>query len=429
MLSALSRTYAWPGMRADVMCFVSSCDSCQRIKIDTKAPLGTLQPLPVPDRPWSVIGMDFIVKLPTSAGCDSVWVIVDHFTKGAHFIPCRESLDASGLASLFVQHFFRFHGLPDKIVSDRGPSFVSAFWLEVQKALRITSAPSTAYHPQTDGQTEQTNQTLETYLRHFSSHRQDDWAEWLPVAEFCFNNSTSASTKLTPFFAWQGLHPRANSFTAPSRVPKADDFVSLLESTQVQLIEALVHAKAVQAKAHDVHAREAAPLAPGSLVWLSRRNIPSQRPSSKLDYRRIGPFWVVRMVGPNAVRLDLGRAYSRLHPVFNISLLTPYIDPSVAGRVQVSSTPPLASGPLPPIRDWRHVAGILDFRLRGRRLPEYLLRWINGTPSDDTWVPLQDISLDLDPYLLDFHARYKHFVIPDLLMKARSTQGYRAALG
>lgn len=393
--------------------------------------MGTLQPLPIPDRPWSVIGMDFIVKLPTSdsSSCDSIWVIVDHLTKGAHFIPCRESMNASDLASLFVQHFFRFHGLPNKIVSDRGPSFVSVFWLEVQKALRITSAPSTAYHPQTDGQTERTNQTLETYLRHFSSHRQDDWAEWLPVAEFCFNNSTSASTKLTPFFAWQGFHPRANSFTAPSRVPRADDFVSLLESTQVQLMEALIHAKAAQAKAYDAHARETVPFLPGSLVWLSRRNIPSQRPSSKLDYRRIGPFRVVRMIGQNAARLDLGRAYSRLHPVFNVSLLTPYVDPSIAGRPLLSPAPPLASGPQPPIRDWRHVAGILDFRLRGRRLPEYLLRWINGTPSDDTWVPLQDISQDLDPYLLEFHARYKHLVVPDMLAKSRSAQGYRAALG
>lgn len=194
-------------------------------------------------------------------------------------------------------------------------------------------------------------------------------------------------------------------------------------------MEALIHAKAAQAKAYDAHARETVPFLPGSLVWLSRRNIPSQLPSSKLDYRRIGPFRVVRMIGQNAARLDLGRAYSRLHPVFNVSLLTPYVDPSIAGRPLLSPAPPLASGPQPPIRDWRHVAGILDFRLRGRRLPEYLLRWINGTPSDDTWVPLRDISQDLDPYLLEFHARYKHLVVPDMLGKSRSAQGYRAALG
>lgn len=428
MLSSLSRTYSWPDMRADVLKFVASCDSCQRVKIDTKAQAETLQPLPVPDRPWSIIGMNFIVKLPRSHSFDSVWVIVDHFTKGAHFIPCNESMNASDLAALFVQHFFRFHGLPDKIVSDRGPLFVSAFWLAVQKALHIKSAPSTAYHPQTDGQTERTNQTLETYLRHFSSHRQDDWVDWLPVAEFCFNNSTSASTKLTPFFSWQGFHPRANSFTAPSKVPKADEFVSLMETTQVQLVESLNHAKAVQARFYDAHAREVEPLKPGTLVWLSRRNIPSQRPSSKLDYRRIGPFRVVHMVGRNAARLDLGSAYSRLHPVFNISLLTPYVDPGLAGRPQSTPLLPSLTQSLPPLRDWRHVAGILDFRSRGRMSPEYLLRWVNGTPSDDTWVPLRDISRDLDGYLLAFHDRYKTFKIPALLEKSRYAQGYRAAL-
>lgn len=160
MLSSLSRTSYWPDMRADVLKFVASCDSCQRVKIDTKALVGTLQPLPIPDQPWSVIGMDFIVKLPCSHSFDSIWVIVDHLTKGAHFVSCNESMSASDLASLFIQHFFCFHGLPDKIVSDRAPSFVSAFWLAVQKTLHIKSVPSTAYHPQTDGQTERTNQTL-----------------------------------------------------------------------------------------------------------------------------------------------------------------------------------------------------------------------------------------------------------------------------
>lgn len=428
MLSALSRTYSWPDMRADVLKFVASCDSCQRVKIDTKAAAGTLQPLPIPDRPWSVIGMDFIVKLPCSHSFDSIWVLVDHFTKGAHFIPCNESMTASDLASLFIQHFFRLHGLPDKIVSDWGPSFVSAFWLAVQKALHMKSAPSTAYHPQTDGQTERTNQTLETYLRHFSSHRQDDWVDWLPVAEFCFNNSMSASTKLTPFFSWQGFHPRANSFTAPSKVPKADEFVEILEINQVQLIESLRHAKAVQAKFYDAHAQEVQPLSPGSLVWLSRRNIPSNRPSSKLDYRRVGPFRVVHMVGRNAARLDLGSSYSRLHPVFNVSLLTPYVDPRIPERPSFSSPLPASSQSLPLIRDWRHVEGILDFRSRGRRSPEYLLCWVNSTPSDDTWVPLHDISRDLDDYLLAFHVRYKNFAVPPLLAGSRYAQGYLAVL-
>lgn len=252
--------------------------------------------------------------------------------------------------------------------------------------------------------------------------------DWLPVAEFCFNNSMSSSTKLTPFFAWQGFHPRANSFTAPSKVPSADVFVELLEHTQVQLIDSLTHAKTVQAAAYDTHAWAVPPLAAGSLVWLSRRNIPSTRPSSKLDYRRIGPFRVVHMVGRNAARLDLGSAYSCLHPVFNISLLTPYVDPSISGRPAVSTALPGSSRAVPTVRDWRHVAGILDFHSRGRRSPEYLLRWTNGTPSDDTWVPLNNISRDLDGFLLAFHDRYKNFEVPRLLAGSRYAQGYRAAL-
>lgn len=234
--------------------------------------------------------MDFVVKLPLSGGVDSVLVIVDHFIKGAHFIPCRESINAAEIVSLFVQQFFQLHGLPEKIVLDRGPSFVSAFWLTVQRALHVKSAPFTTYHPEPDGQTERNNQTMETHLRHFVSHPQDDWANWIPIAEFCFNNSTSSSTRLSPFFAWQCFYPRATSFTAPSQVPRADYFISLLESTQVQLIDTLRHAKAVQATAYDAHTCDLVPYPPGSWVWLSCKNIPSARPSLKLDYRRIGPF-------------------------------------------------------------------------------------------------------------------------------------------
>lgn len=134
-----------------------------------------------------------------SADFHLVLVIVDHFTKGAYFIPRRESMNAAALAVLLVQQFFRVQGLPDKIVSDRGPYLVPVFWLAVPQALFIKSAPLTAYHPEPDGQTKRTNQTMATYSRHFVSHWQDDWMEWFPVAEFCFNNPMSSSTTSSPF--------------------------------------------------------------------------------------------------------------------------------------------------------------------------------------------------------------------------------------
>ena len=138
--------------------------------------------------------MDFIVKLPLSHGCDSIWVVCDRFTRAAHFIPTVETLKAPDLAWLFLDRIFKHHGLPESIVSDRGSLFVSRFWTELCKQLQIRPRPSTAYHPRTNGLTERTNQTLETYLRAYCSYQQDDWVDYLPMAEFAFNNLTNTST-------------------------------------------------------------------------------------------------------------------------------------------------------------------------------------------------------------------------------------------
>lgn len=188
------------------------------------------------------------------------------------------------------------------------------------------------------------------------------------------------------------------------------------------------HSKEVQSKSYNSHSRPSPVYAPNDLVWLSRRYIPSTRPSNKLDYRRIGPFRVSRMIGRNLVRLHLGPGYSRLHPVFNVSLVSPYVDPSLIGRPP-SLAPPLASATSPPVRDWLQVSAILDFRTRGRHRAEYLLRWVNGSPSDDSWIPLTDISCALDPYLWEFHRRYPTLPVPKALSAlSRDHQGFQASL-
>lgn len=218
----LSRTFSWPNLRANVLRFTSSCVQCQQINVNHQRPQGELMPLPIPDCPWSQIGVDFIVKLPTSDGWDSIMVVVDHFSKTAHFIPARETWDAAKVATAFVSSVFRLHGLPDRIVSDRGSSFMSRFWKEVQRLLCISPAPSTAFHPATDGQVERVNAILEDFLRKFVNIRQDDWVLWLPIAELSYNNTPSSSTSTSPFFACHGFHPRFNSLTVSSTVPRAD---------------------------------------------------------------------------------------------------------------------------------------------------------------------------------------------------------------
>lgn len=404
-LDMLSRTFGWPNMRTDVLTFVKHCHSCQAVKVDHRPPQGLLKALPIPDRPWSHIGVDFIVKLPTVSTFDSVMVVVDHFSKAAHFIPARESWNAEELAVAFVSFIFKLHGLPDVIFSDRGTTFMSRFWTAVLSHLNILPAPSTAFHPQTDGQVERINALLEDYLRHFVSDEQSDWVSWLPLAEFSYNNTPSASTKFSPFFVQQGFHPRFNSLVASSGIPSADGFVEHLQRVQTTLVETLSAAKLAQAKYYNKDRRVAATYQPGDLVWLSRRNIKTKRPSSKLDVRRLGPFPVRRMVGENAAELELPPGYSRLHPVFNVSLLMPFVsspsNPSTPNR-----TPPL--DPVQALVNWASARFILDYRQPRSDLHEYLVRDEEVSGLNDEWRLLSTISPNLDPFLRTFHEQSPH---------------------
>ena len=153
--------------------------------------------------------MDFITGLPESNGYTQIWVVVDRLTKMAHFIPMvtGEKSPAKDLAITFAREIWRLHGLPSDIVSDRGSVFISGFWKELMEHLGVDLNLSTAFHPQTDGQTERVNQVLEGYLRHYSNFQQDDWAELLPLAEHAYNTATSESTKFSPFFANYGFNP------------------------------------------------------------------------------------------------------------------------------------------------------------------------------------------------------------------------------
>src|SRR5438034_7431599 len=166
MFLDLKTNYWWDGMKADIAAFVARCDICQRVKAEHQKPAGLLQPVPIPMWKWDEIGMDFIVGLPrTQRGNDSIWVIVDRLTKVAHFIPVKSTYRGDKYAELYIQHILRLHGVPKRIVSDRGPQFTSYFWRSLHNALGTTLDFSTAYHPQTDGQTERVNQVLEDLLR------------------------------------------------------------------------------------------------------------------------------------------------------------------------------------------------------------------------------------------------------------------------
>ena len=209
-LERIKANFYWPKMDQEVEEYVRSCDSCQWNKATRHKKYGQLDPLDIPNRPWDDISMDFIVGLPESSGHTKIWVVVDRFSKMAHFIPLSTDTPMKEIANIFLREIWRLHGLPNSVVSDRDSRFQSKFWLCVMELLDVDVRMSTAFHPQTDGQTERVNQILEQYLRSYCSYQQDDWAELLPLAEHAYNSAVSESTKFSPFEANYGFSPRTN---------------------------------------------------------------------------------------------------------------------------------------------------------------------------------------------------------------------------
>jgi hypothetical protein len=206
---AVGRMFWWKSLAEGVAKYVSTCVACQRNKARRHKPYGLLQPLPVPEKPWHMVTFDFIVKLPkTSRGNDSFCVFVDKLTKLVHFVACKEDVSAKEFAELYVDHVFRLHGLSREFITDRDPRFTSAFWQEVTVLLGTRTVMSSSFHPQTDGQTERVNQTLETYLRHFVSVGLIDWDTLLSRAEFAHNAAVNETIRAAPFELTYGYRPR-----------------------------------------------------------------------------------------------------------------------------------------------------------------------------------------------------------------------------
>jgi hypothetical protein len=302
-------------------------------------------------------------------------------------------VDANDLADLFITHVFRLHGLPDSIVSDRGPQFAAAFWKRLCDRLGIDRRLSTAFHPETDGQTERMNSVMEQYLRAHVSYLQEDWARWLPLAEFAANNQASESTGSSPFFGTYGFDPKWQTDLSPVAPNDDDDARALRAATRLTEIHS--HLRTELGRAQDRHAygadrnRLPAPqFLPGDKVWLNARNIATRRPSRKLDHRRLGPFEVIedpRLKSKHAVKLALPDSM-KIHPVFHVSLLEHAADDPLPGQ----SVPPP-----PPVEvdgeEEYFVDSILDSRLYGRsRKLQYLVKWTGYDKPD--WEDARNVD-------------------------------------
>jgi hypothetical protein len=348
--------------------------------------------------------MDHITDLPLSATYDAILVVADRFTKQAHFIKANKTDDARTLARQFLDNIFRIHGLPNDIVSDRGATFTSQWWKEFLKMLKVKPNLSTAFHPQTDGQTERINQTIEQHLRTFCDYLQDDWTDLLPLAEHAYNCTHHSSIGMSPFYANLGYNPRLSISLRETRTPAVHERLCKLKEVHQLARRNIQQAIEQHAKYANKKRSSAPPFQPGDRVWLLRRNIKTTRPSDKLESKRLGPFRILSPIGQSAFRLDLPDTM-RIHPVFHVSLLEPYHPNTLPDRG-------MPAPPDPIIREDGQVAHIVeaildsDYKGRGRnRRLEYFVHWEGYPIADRSWIFASDLDSD-DPMVIDYHTSH-----------------------
>lgn len=386
-LELVSRNYYWPRMSRYVATYVGSCDLCNRTKIQRTKPFGTLKPNEVPERPWQVITFDLIVELPESQGYDAIFVVVDRFTKMIHIAPTTTEVTTIGIARLLRDMIWRYHGLPEVVISDRGSQFASQVMLELNKLLEITTSLSTAYHPQTDGQTERVNMEVEQFLRVYISERQDDWVEWLSMCEFAYNNHQHASSNQTPFFLNYGHHPRMGTeLNRNTKFQSIDEFTFKMDLIRKDAAAALRRAAEDMKRYYDQGVKEAPEYKEGDRVWLEGTNIHTQRPSAKLAHKRYGPYEIVKKISSHAFKLKLPKAW-KIHPVFHVSLLRPFVpDPILERHAAPPPEPDLIDG-----EPEYEIEKILNSRIRYRKM-EYLVKWVGYPTEENTWNKAADME-------------------------------------
>jgi transposase InsO family protein len=334
MYKDLKENYWWEGMKRDVAEFVSKCLICQQVKAEHQRPAGLFQRIDIPEWKWERITMDFVTGLPrTSRGFDSAWVIVDRLTKSAHFLPVKTTYSAAQYAKLYVERIVSLHGVPLSIISDRGPQFTAHFWRSFQAALGTRLDLSTAFHPQTDGQSERTIQILEDMLRACVLDLGGSWDQYLPLMEFAYNNSYQSSIQMAPFEALYGRRCRSpigwfeageSKLEGPNMIQDAIEKVKVIQ-------DRLVTAQSRQ-KSYADKRRRPLEFSVGEHVFLRvspMKGVLRFGRKGKSSPRFIGPFEILEKVGKVAYRLALPPDLSGVHPVFHVSMLRKYVhDPS-----------------------------------------------------------------------------------------------------
>jgi len=402
-LELIRREYTWPGLRTFTKDYVWSCTSCARAKTLCYRPYGLLKQLPIPEKPWNSISMDFIEQLPSST---AILVMVDRLSKQAIFIPTHDTITSLELAKLFLLHVFSKHGVPAHVTSDCGTKFVSHFFWSLRKALDMRLHFTSSYHQEGNGQTEGSNQTLEQYLWIYCNYQQDNWVDPLPLAEFAYNNAPSATTGVSPFFANKGYHPNISVYPECDMTSaRAHDYAVDLESLHQYLREEMANMQLRYQGPADAKRTPAPDFKVGNQVYVKAKYFRSTRPSKKLSEKNLGPYTIIAQVGSLSFMLHLPDSMHAVDPVFHVSQLEPAIPNIILDRIQP---------PLPPVE----VDGEPEFKIseilnskvdHQRRMCKllYLVRWsgYKGTDKETSWLLVTELGNAME-LLKDYHVQY-----------------------
>ena len=347
---------------------------------------GKLKLSEVLKKPWSHLTVDFITKLLVVVGKDAILVVYDWLSKMTYFVATTEGISAEGSARLFWDNVWKLHGLPESVVSDRGPQFAVELTKELNRMLEIETRLSTVFHPQTDGQTEQMNQELEQNLRFFVEHRQKDWPEWLALAEFVVNNKVHTVTKVLPFMANYGKEVRmGGNIRKKGKVESATEFVERMKKVHEKVEVALKKTQKEMKRYADRSRKEMEKWKKGDRVLLSTKDLVfKERPVRKLMERYIGPYAIEEVVSMNAVKLRLP-SLMRIHPVVNVSQIVWYKE-QVRGQKKEEEKPVEVKR----VEKWEVEKVLNKKKMRG--VEKYLVQWRGFTAEGDTWERRENLK-------------------------------------
>ena len=387
----LQPDYYWKGLKATIEKFVASCSTCQETKSQNHRPFGYLKPLQPPESKWTDVTMDFITPLPkTPRNHTGLLNVVDRLSKMIRLIPIPPKVDAPLVAKLFKDHVYRHHGLPQVIISDRDPIFMSKFWDTLFKLLNTKITPSSAYHPQTDGQTEIVNRKVEEMIRAFSKFDKTNWDENIVDFEVAYNSSVHSTTLFTPFFLNYGIHPRTIPIqTLSSNIPAVGSFIKNTQKN-IRFAQENIRKSNEAAARYANKRRSPHQFKINDEVWLSTKNLSLEDGSGnrKLHPKYCGPFKITEKINDVTFRLDLSKPMLKrgVHNAFHVNLFRPFVPDEFDRHPK----------PPPPLQfEDSHkefeVESILSHR-KYRGQSQYLVKWKGYPDHENTWLYTKDLK-------------------------------------